>query len=61
MESNILWIPKYVVIIGNDVFSLRTNLLKSYSKTELSDVEKIFNYRLSYARRVVENAFVILA
>jgi hypothetical protein len=40
-------------IIGDDAFPLKTNL-------PLSKEEKIFNYRLSRARCVVENAFGIL-
>lgn len=60
MENNSLGIPENSVIIGDDAFPLRENLLKPYSKNGLSNTEKIFNYRLSRARRVVENAFGIL-
>jgi len=60
MENNTLGMPENFVIIGDDAFPLSTNLMKPYIKTGLSNYERIFNYRLSRARRVVENAFGIL-
>lgn len=35
--------------------------MKPYNKTVLNDERRIFNYRLSRARNVVENAFGILS
>jgi hypothetical protein len=49
------------VIVGDDAFPLRTNLLKTYSSVNLTLKQRVFNYRLSRARRVVENSFGILA
>ena len=48
-------------LIGDDPFSLRTWLMKQVSARGLHDEERIFNYRLSHARRVVENAFGIMS
>ena len=48
-------------IVVDDPFALRTCLKKPFSGRSLNDQQRIFNYRLSRARRVVENVFSILA
>ncbi|WAQ95270.1 hypothetical protein MAR_027960 [Mya arenaria] len=48
-------------MVGDDAFPLRQYMLKPYPHRHLARDERFFNYRCSRARRVVENAFGILA
>ncbi|KAL3186463.1 hypothetical protein MRX96_027506 [Rhipicephalus microplus] len=47
--------------VGDEAFQLRKDFTRPYPAKRLNDTERIFNYRLSRARRCAENAFGITA
>lgn len=47
--------------VGDEAYPMRNDLLKPYPHRQLQHEQRIFNYSLSCARGVVENAFGILA
>ncbi|XP_015775503.1 PREDICTED: putative nuclease HARBI1 [Acropora digitifera] len=49
------------VLLGDEFFPLRPWLMKPYPGKQLDETQRIFNYRLSRARRTIENAFGILS
>ena len=45
------------ILFGDEAFPLRCDLMRPFARNTLTNERHIFNYRLSRARRVVENAF----
>lgn len=49
------------VLVGDEAFPLKEYLMKPYAKTSLGEKQRVANYRISRARRQVENVFRICA
>ncbi|XP_069813762.1 uncharacterized protein [Dendropsophus ebraccatus] len=52
--------PVPFVMVSDEAFPLLSNLLRPYPRRELDTRKRIFNFRLSRARRVVECTFGIM-
>ncbi|XP_077507599.1 uncharacterized protein LOC144118568 [Amblyomma americanum] len=72
LSSGSLEIPKFgrlprsaaiapYAFVGDEAFQLRTDFMCPYPSRHLDDKKRVFNYRLSRARRCAENAFGITA
>ena len=58
LEDGKLSLP--YTFVGDDAFALKPYMMKPYPQKSLDATKRIFNYRLSRARRISENFFGIL-
>lgn len=49
------------VIVADDAFAMKLYLMKPYAFRNLHGMQRIYNYRLSRARRIIENVFGIVS
>ncbi|XP_071957894.1 uncharacterized protein [Antedon mediterranea] len=49
------------VLLGDDIFPLKTWLIKPYGGNNLTDEEEVANYRTSRGRPTIENTFGVMA
>lgn len=49
------------VLIGDEIFPLKPWLMKPYPGRNLDEPRRVYNYRLSRARRTIENTYGILS
>ncbi|XP_034935581.1 protein ALP1-like [Chelonus insularis] len=47
--------------VGDEAFKISRHMMRPYPGHELTTTQKVFNYRLSRARRTIENTFGILS
>ncbi|XP_022818170.1 protein ALP1-like [Spodoptera litura] len=53
--------PLPYMIIGDAAFGISNKILRPYARSNLTHKKKIFNYRLSRARRYIESTFGIMS
>lgn len=53
--------PVPYVLVGDDAFAMQQHLLKPYAVRNLTGTQRVYNYRMSRARRIIENVFGIMS
>ena len=54
-------IPIPYVLVADDAFAMRPNVKKPYGQRGLTMLQRVYNYGLSRARRIIENVFGIMS
>jgi len=60
-EEEILTHSLPYVLVSDEIFPLKPWLMKPYPARNLTEEKRVYNYRLSRARRTIENTFGILS